>query len=447
MTQISPIPLYQSALKESMPNLMVESALKIRKGSLVIGENRVPIDSKINILSFGKASILMYQAAKKIIGDEYFGKGLLVTHEDRSIGRLDANKESIVRSTHPLITKSSYVAGSEVRAFVESGSDDDILLVLISGGGSAMVASPVDSISPQDKIEFITRVMHMSVPEREVNILQKSLSKIKGGRLAELTKGKVIVNCILSDEREHELSAISSGMTVCNELIDPISVMDTYNLWNVAGVSIKNAILKHGRAYKVGCNKEIVNQVIGSRDSLIEVLTRKYVEFGFDSINVLENMHSCTPSNAAEKLIGEFDRFYNLARPGKHLLVSTGEVQVDTRQISDAKGGRNQHLTALLMLKYRPDFRFFFAAIATDGMDYLDGVHGAFYNSQTKHAIEENLDFIRSSVSKFNSHKVHSMLKTLLEGSKTGTNMSDFFLFTFEKKPYKNENENSIYCN
>jgi len=124
--------------------------------------------------------------------------------------------------------------------------------------------------------------------------------------------------------------------------------------------------------------------------------------------------------------------------------VSTGEVQVNAEQFPNAKGGRNQHLVALLMLKFKPEFDFFFAAIATDGMDYLDGVHGAYYDSQMNQIVSRNKDFIQSNISELNSYNIHKELKTLIEGSKTGTNMSDVFLFTFEKL---GQNENSINCN
>ncbi len=431
---LSPIPLYRSIMEENMPDCMIESTLQVCNGNLVVNGNWIKINSKINILAYGKASRLMYKAAKKIIGNEYFGKGLLITHEDKKIQEIDGTREVVIKSTHPLITKSSYIAGNKAKEFVENGHGDDILLVLISGGGSAMVALPIDSISLSDKIKFISTVMHMSVPEREVNVLKKALSKIKGGKLAELATEKTIVNCVLSDERDHQISAISSGMTVCNKLIDPIDVMDTYKLWDIAENPVKKALIDHGCVTGIGCDKNIINQIVGSRDTLVASFVKRYAEFGFDSVNFIDNMHSCTPEDAANNLIENFYAYYESANSGKHLIVSTGEVQVNAEQFPNAKGGRNQHLVALLMLTFKPNFNFFFTAIATDGVDYLDGVHGAYYDSQMNQTIERNQDLIQSNISELNSYKIHKELQTLLEGPKTGTNMSDFFLFTFEKK-------------
>ena len=273
----------------------------------------------------------------------------------------------------------------------------------------------------------------MSVPEREVNVLKKTLSKIKGGRLAEATKGLTIVNCILSDERNHEISAISSGMTVCNKLNNPIEVMDKYSLWDVASEDIKLAIMKTGVQKNIGCSKNIINNIVGSRDNLVNAIAEDFEEYGFDSLHSLKNLHSCTPEDASDLLIKEFFKLYTSVSPGKHLVICTGEIQVKVDRYSNSNGGRNQHLVALFMLKFKPIFDFYFVAIATDGMDYLKGVHGAFYNSSMIMKINDNQDFIKAKIDQKNSYEIHEKLDTLIKGPLTGTNLSDFFLFSFNK--------------
>ena len=431
---LSPMLLYQSVMIENMPDCMVKSSLQIHSNHLLVGDDLIEIKNKINILAYGKASRLMYKAAKEIIGNDLFGKGLLITHEDRAIPVADNEREIVLKSTHPIISKLSYIAGAKTKEFVESGDKGDILLVMVSGGGSAMVVLPAQSVSLDDKIKFVTKVMHMSVPEREVNVLKKALSQIKGGKLAELSTNGVIVNCILSDEREHQITAISSGMTVCNKLVDPIAIMDKYDLWDVADDVVKKALLDHGSVSEIGCDKKIISKIIGSRDSLIKSFLNSFKQFDFDSVNVIDNIHSCTPEDAVIKLLEGFEKYYQLADVGKHLVVSTGEIQVNADRFPKSKGGRNQHLVALVMLHFKPKFNFFFTAVATDGMDYLDGVHGAFYNSEMNQTINKNRGFIQFNISKLNSYKIHKELNTLIRGPKTGTNMSDFFILAFEKQ-------------
>jgi len=431
---ISALPIYLDALNQSMPGNMMRLKISINNNNkLVIENTEFDIKAKINILAYGKASRLMYLEAKNIIGN-YLGNGLLITHED-FVEKKDffSSQEKIIKSSHPLITEKSIKAGKEVLNFVSKGDEDDILMVLISGGGSAMVALPVDEISIKDKIDFITKVMHMSVPEREVNILKKSLSKIKGGRLAEATIANTIVNCILSDEREHDISAISSGMTVCNKLINPIEIMNQYNLWKVANKNITNVINKHGVKEDIGCSKEIFNSMVGSREDLIESIVNMSKKHGFDSVHVLENMHSCTSTEAVNVLIAQYNNIYASVGKGNHLIVTTGEIQVKVPDPFNSKGGRNQHMTAIFMLNFKVVFDFYFLAIATDGVDYINGVHGAFYDSKLQGKVQQNKEFIQSKIKLSNSYDIHKKFGTLIEGGKTGTNVSDFFLFSFNK--------------
>jgi len=432
-SDLSPLPLYWKALDINMPGKMLERSLSCNNNLLCLDENQINIETRVNILAYGKASRLMYEAAKRIIGQENFGRGLLITHEDIENISIDLTHELLLRSSHPFISKLSLVAGEQVKRFVESSKKSDILLVLVSGGGSAMVALPIEEITLANKIDFITDVMHSSVPEREINILKKALSQIKGGKLAELSTAKTIVNCILSDERNHQIPAISSGMTVCNQLINPIDVMNQYSLWHLANNKITTALQNYGEQRNVGCNKKIINSIIGSREDLIGSISDMANEHGYNSINTIDTLHSCSPEEAVSFLSSEFQQTYNKAEKGKHLVVSTGEVQVKVETNKPVKGGRNQHLIALFMLDFNPSYDFFLTAIATDGVDFLDGVHGAFFNKKMIKTINLNKKFITSSVNNSNSYEVHKKIGSLIEGSKTGTNMSDFFLFSFNK--------------
>lgn len=432
-TFLSPLPLYWDALKKNMPGKMLKNFMGVKDDSLCVNNNNIIIEGKINILAYGKASKLMYKAAKEIIGSENFGKGLLITHENIPQASPKPSSETFLISSHPLITELSLAAGKAAMDFVQSSKKNDILLVLVSGGGSAMVAMPIPEVDLFEKINFITDVMHASVPEREVNIIKKALSKIKGGKLAELSTAKVIVNCILSDERNHQISAISSGMTVCNELINPLDIMDQYDLWGIANQNIINALKNHGEQRNIGCNKEIINSIIGSRDDLIKSIVEIAGDYDYKTIKVLDTLHSCSPEDAVSNLILEYENYYKCSQKGKHLVISTGEIQVKVDKSKSAKGGRNQHLAALFMLNFSPSYNFFFSAIASDGVDYLDGVHGAFFNSEMKNLVNENNALISSAINDKNTYEAHKIMGSLLEGPKTGTNMSDFFLFSFNK--------------
>jgi len=77
---------------------------------------------------------------------------------------------------------------------------------------------------------------------------------------------------------------------------------------------------------------------------------------------------------------------------------------------------------------------FSFVAIATDGMDFMEGVHGAFFDSSRSDEIKNNYDLINQSILDRTTYNIHRKFNTLIEGKITGTNMADFYLFAFEKQ-------------
>ncbi len=406
--------------------------MSVKAGEIFLQGESIQSNAKINILAYGKASKLMYKAGRELVGEK-FRSGLLISHEALVDMEPMGEKEEFLESTHPFITEKSLKAGTAVKRFAESCDKDDVLLALVSGGGSAMVALPINEISLEEKIVFITELMHLSVPERELTQIKKALSRLKGGKLAELCAAERIVNCILSDERNHSISAISSGMTVSNDLIDPIAVMNQYDLWNFAPANIQSALKAHGTRRNIATDKSIHTAIVGSREDLISTITESASGFGFDSVVQIPTLHSCTPEEATNILMREYEERYQDAKPGKHLVLGTGEVQVKVEPTEDIKGGRNQHLTALMMLSFAPTFDFSFCAVATDGVDYLEGVHGAVFDSSMGDIVTENREFIRNCVREQNTFRAHKRLGSLLEGDKTGTNLSDFFLFSFRK--------------
>ena len=104
---LSPLPLYWSAIENSMPDKMINNSISVIENQLLVSDQRIDIDSGINILSYGKASRFMYKAAKKILGDKFFKSGLLITNDDQVKIKIDKSKENVLISSHPFITNLS----------------------------------------------------------------------------------------------------------------------------------------------------------------------------------------------------------------------------------------------------------------------------------------------------------------------------------------------------
>ena len=131
-------------------------------------------------------------------------------------------------------------------------------------------------------------------------------------------------------------------------------------------------------------------------------------------------------------LLSIYSKYYQKLKSGKHLIVACGEVPIAVESNS-GKGGRNQHLAALMINELRNFNNFEFIAISSDGCDFINGVHGAIISDKHLKIIDSMELNIHDYISKFNSYELHNKIGSLIKGPMTGTNINDFYLFYFEK--------------
>ena len=94
-----------------------------------------------------------------------------------------------------------------------SAGPDDVAVCLLSGGGSALLPAPVEGITLADK-QAVTKLLHRcGATIDEMNCVRKHLSRVKGGRLAEAFRGRLLVSLIISDVVGDPLDVIASGPT------------------------------------------------------------------------------------------------------------------------------------------------------------------------------------------------------------------------------------------
>ena len=63
---------------------------------------------------------------------------------------------------------------------------------MFCGGGSALLALPEIGINREEKIEFFQYLLFQGLSEIDQNIIRKSISLIKGGKLAQKIKKQAI---------------------------------------------------------------------------------------------------------------------------------------------------------------------------------------------------------------------------------------------------------------
>jgi hydroxypyruvate reductase len=115
---------------------------------------------------------------------------------------------------HPHPTARSVAAAQAARAFVRTvgagAGTPAHLLVLLSGGASSLLCAPADGLAWEDKRDAVAAVARAGATIRELNIVRKHLSAIKGGRLALETAAPIAVRA-LSDVIGDDPATIGSG--------------------------------------------------------------------------------------------------------------------------------------------------------------------------------------------------------------------------------------------
>ncbi|HET8774426.1 MAG TPA: DUF4147 domain-containing protein [Thermoanaerobaculia bacterium] len=109
---------------------------------------------------------------------------------------------------HPQMTPASFDAGRALLAFVDAHDD---ILFLVSGGGSACVEVPLadEETTARANAKWIASGM----PIAEINARRRTLSAIKGGKLAARVRGRA-VTLVYSDVSTGALHDVASGPTI-----------------------------------------------------------------------------------------------------------------------------------------------------------------------------------------------------------------------------------------
>ncbi|XP_065581480.1 uncharacterized protein LOC136040955 isoform X2 [Artemia franciscana] len=210
---VKPQRLISECLSRNSKTLRVNSIQESHSCEMILP------DKGVHLFGFGKAASEMMQATIEIIGNENIASGIaLVPKQEEELFNYH-NWENITTffgAKGNLPDEDSLKGSQKALKMIEGLDSDDLLLVLISGGGSALFEIPVDGISLNEEVEIVNQLSRSGATIAEINTVRKRLSKVKGGGLARMCKGKIIA-LIISDVIGDHLDVIASGTTVCNK--------------------------------------------------------------------------------------------------------------------------------------------------------------------------------------------------------------------------------------
>src|SRR6185437_13762642 len=158
----------------------------------------------------------------------------------------------VIAAAHPVPDASSERAGAAALEFARRAGPGDLLLFALSGGASALMAAPAYPVTLADKIAINAALLTSGASIRELNVVRRHISAIKGGGLLRACGGARVLSLILSDVARNDLATIASGPTAADptSFTDAVGVLKRRRLWGRAPEAIRGR-LERGAAGEI----------------------------------------------------------------------------------------------------------------------------------------------------------------------------------------------------
>jgi hydroxypyruvate reductase len=244
------IEIFGAAVQAVDPAAAIHRHMKREGTRLTIGGEVLDLAAvrQIVVVGLGKAGASMAGAVEEILG-ERIQRGVVVT----KYGHVQPMKTiRLHEAGHPVPDEAGIAGAQAILDCVKGLGPEDLVLVLISGGGSALTPAPVEGISLAEKQALTKALLACGADIREMNMLRKHISRIKGGQLARAAQPAQVRTLILSDIVGDPLDAIASGPTVPDPTTyaDALGILDKYRIRQEIPIGIL-AHLEAGAAGKV----------------------------------------------------------------------------------------------------------------------------------------------------------------------------------------------------
>jgi len=426
--------IVEAGIARVLPEAIMRSEVSFDPSTRVLtvaGQKYDASRGRIFIIGGGKASGLMAVEIEQIIGPDNIAAGIVSCKSDTD--RQKAGLIKIIPAGHPVPDQRGVNAVREMLYLKEiySMDENDLMVCLISGGGSALMPSPAEGITLEDKQHLTGLLLGSGADITEINTVRKHLSATKGGRMGEHYAPATVVSLILSDVIGNDLSVIASGPTFpdASTFSEAMEVLEKYGALTETPDSIKDILRRGVNGQEEETPKTLDNchnHIIGDNTLALEAMAQKATELGFKPHIITAEQQGDTADAArmrAEEIMSGKYKKYNA-------LIIGGET-TPTLPADAGRGGRNQHYAAVSMqglAGYSGDWVV--ASVGTDGSDFLPDTAGAIVDGSSLDTAGKKDLNVKLSIDGFDSNTLLAGIgDCLIETGDTGTNVGDVVLY------------------
>jgi glycerate 2-kinase len=429
----TPAELYAAALKAVLPYELVKDRCRYIEALYEEGNF-----SRLNVVGFGKAACPMEKAIEDNITIPV-DAGIVITKYGHCFET--THKIKTIEAGHPLPDENGLHGTQAILRMLDKADEHTMVVCLISGGGSALLVSPSEGISLEEKIKVTELLLRAGADIYDLNTVRKHISKVKGGRLAEIAFPSKIISLVLSDVIGDRLDVIASGPTVPDTTTyeDAFRVLEIFGLLKKAPVNVID-VLRRGAEGLLRDTpemdsivfKDIENIIIGNNKKALEAARTRAIELNLPA-EIISTEITGEAREVGRWLAKVALDIQNVARTshGKRVcVISGGETTVSVR--GSGLGGRNTELALSFAIDVEGIDGLTLLSAGTDGTDGPTDAAGAIVDGQTiKRA--KNIDLEAEKYLENNdSYNFFRQTGELFLTGPTGTNVMDIQIIVIE---------------
>jgi hydroxypyruvate reductase len=323
------------------------------------------------VLGAGKAAAAMAAVAAARLPGEV--SGCVVTRVGHG-STASTGSIRVIEASHPVPDERGRAAALDILALAGTARAGDRVIFLISGGGSSLLCLPCDGITLETKRAITAYLLKSGAPISDINQVRKSLSKVKGGRLADAASAAELHTFLISDVVGDDPTLVASGPSIYSPP-DPDSALRILRTHGYpVDAALRAAMLANAH---VRPSPHPVH-VLATNDDALQAVAAACAGRGFEPV-VLSGLEGM----AREVGLAHASQALAYAASGRRIaLISGGELTVKVRN-DRGRGGPNLEYLAALALRLDGAPGIDALACDSDGIDGSEDNAGGLVSRTT----------------------------------------------------------------
>ena len=368
-------------------------------------------DGRLLLVAAGKAAWKMAKTASDCLGSR-IENGAVITKYGHVMGPI-ANF-ACFEASHPVPDENSFRGTQAALDLVTGLTEKDTVLFLLSGGGSALFEKP---LVPAEELRDITeQLLSCGADIVEINTIRKRLSRVKGGRFAQLCRPARVEAVVLSDILGDPLDMIASG-PACP---DSATAEDARRIQGKYGLRMSEAArrLLDEETPKVLDN--VRTRITGSVRQLCAAAARACRHLGYEPVLLTDQL--CCQAREAGSFLASILKTH--ADGGKALaFIAGGETVV--KVTGKGLGGRNQEIALAAAAGIAGMKNAAVFSVGSDGTDGPTDAAGGYADGDTCAELRREGVAIDAALRENDAYHALQRIGGLIMTGPTGTNVND----------------------